>query len=66
MSSVADVTSKRGFASGHSESIGNSLAIIYMATPIIVFLAIWQVGPVIGLINPVIIPTPTMIIAKLV
>lgn len=35
-----------------------------MATPIVLFLLIWEFGPTLGLFNPVIIPTPTKILDK--
>lgn len=49
-----------------SETISGGIVIIYMVMPIIIFLALWELGPQLGLINPIIIPTPTKILDKLI
>jgi NitT/TauT family transport system permease protein len=42
----------------------NGRLLLLMLTPIIVFLLVWELGPYLGLFNPVIIPTPTKILVK--
>ena len=37
-----------------------------MATPIVIFLILWEFGPYLGIFNPVIIPTPTKITEKMI
>ena len=44
--------------------IENTRLFLLMATPIIVFLILWQFGPELGLFNPVIIPTQSKIVEK--
>ena len=46
--------------------IENSRLFLLMATPIIIFLLLWEFGPYLGIFNPVIIPTPTKIVEKMI
>lgn len=46
--------------------IGNGRLLLLMATPIVIFLILWEFGPYLGIFNPVIIPTPTKITEKMI
>jgi NitT/TauT family transport system permease protein len=63
MSSVA-YSKSLGFHGKIDKLQENGRLVLLMATPVIVFLLIWQLGPELGLFNPVIIPTPTKILEK--
>jgi NitT/TauT family transport system permease protein len=69
MSSVAEATGyvKPGGIGNGFSSLGRwGRKFIHITGAIFVFLLIWELAPYIGLINPIIIPVPTTILAKMV
>lgn len=67
MESVADAnTKKSGLNLGLGLLVRGGIKFVHIFGAIIVFLVLWEFAPDLGIINPIIIPTPTVIFDKFV